>query len=256
VAGTKQLTKDRTEIFVTGRFDNSSSFMEMRDRNLQNKTLDTIGRKLIASAMLRDGEIEEIAVKPDLFQNVRTQIRSNQNAAPEAWGFSSFLKYRLVFGSVFAAVFCLGIIGFYLEQRTADFVSYSIRVPEPKPDKARPEITPQVIVKGFTAGRADLISEESPTVQRTVYKQPEPYRPAVQRASMQQSLPDVEFYPVTYTGDAGETARGGRVIRVDVPRSTLFAMGVDVPLENESATLKADLLVGPDGITRAIRLVE
>ena len=62
--------------------------------------------------------------------------------------------------------------------------------------------------------------------------------------------------PVTYTGDNGESARGGRVIRVEVSRATLFAMGINVPLENESPTVKADLLVGPDGVTRAIRLVE
>jgi hypothetical protein len=46
------------------------------------------------------------------------------------------------------------------------------------------------------------------------------------------------------------------VIRVDVPRSTLFAMGFPVSLENESPTVKADLLIGPDGATRAVRLVE
>jgi hypothetical protein len=33
-------------------------------------------------------------------------------------------------------------------------------------------------------------------------------------------------------------------------------MGMNVPLENESPTVKADILVGPDGVTRAIRLVE
>jgi hypothetical protein len=65
-----------------------------------------------------------------------------------------------------------------------------------------------------------------------------------------------DFYAVSYAGDPHETERGGRIVRVDIPRSTLFAMGINVPLENESATVKADLLVGSDGVTRGIRVVE
>jgi hypothetical protein len=33
-------------------------------------------------------------------------------------------------------------------------------------------------------------------------------------------------------------------------------MGVALPLENENAVVAAELLVGQDGVTRAIRLVE
>jgi hypothetical protein len=65
-----------------------------------------------------------------------------------------------------------------------------------------------------------------------------------------------DFYALSYAGDPNETERGGRIVRVDVPRSTLFAMGIDVPLENESETVKADLLIGSDGVTRAIRVVK
>jgi hypothetical protein len=64
------------------------------------------------------------------------------------------------------------------------------------------------------------------------------------------------FYAVSYAGDPHETERGGRIVRVDIPRLTLFAMGVDIPLENERDTVRADLLVGSDGVTRAIRVVE
>ena len=32
-------------------------------------------------------------------------------------------------------------------------------------------------------------------------------------------------------------------------------MGIRVPLENDSDTVKADVIVGPDGVPRAVRLV-
>ena len=65
-----------------------------------------------------------------------------------------------------------------------------------------------------------------------------------------------DFYALSYAGDPNETERGGRIVRVDIPRSTLFAMGIDVPLENETESVKADLLIGSDGVTRAIRVVK
>lgn len=65
-----------------------------------------------------------------------------------------------------------------------------------------------------------------------------------------------EFYALSYAGDPNETERGGRIVRVDIPRATLFAMGFDLPLENESETVRADLLVGSDGVTRAVRVVK
>ena len=80
-------------------------------------------------------------------------------------------------------------------------------------------------------------------------------QPRVERASYTPA-PENDFVAVTYVGDGAESTRGGRVIRVDMARSTLFAMGFPVSLENESPTVKADLLIGPDGATRAVRLVE
>ncbi len=68
--------------------------------------------------------------------------------------------------------------------------------------------------------------------------------------------PDIEFYPITYTGDLNDTVRGGRVVRVEMSRASLFAMGINVPLENGAEVLKADLLIGPDGVTRAVRLAK
>jgi hypothetical protein len=46
------------------------------------------------------------------------------------------------------------------------------------------------------------------------------------------------------------------VIRVAVKPSQLSSMGVAVPAAASSARVKADVLVGQDGVARAVRLVE
>lgn len=232
----------------------------MRNRKFNNLELDTIGKRLVESGALSESEIDRIAASPSLFDGVRARIALEQQpAASEKIGFASYFRQdRFAYGSAFAAVLMATVFGIYLQQNPSVHVSNAIHVPVQSPEAARSKITPQVIVKGFTQGRAEIFDEpvtEDPVVQRAIYRQPEPVGPTVQQASFRQEQTK-EFYPVTYTGDGGESARGGRVIRVDVPRSTLFAMGMDLPLENESPTVKADLLIGPDGVTRAIRLVE
>lgn len=63
------------------------------------------------------------------------------------------------------------------------------------------------------------------------------------------------FIPLTYAGGGG-ASEGGMIVRVEVPRATLVALGLPLdPVRGESR-VTADLLVGDDGITRAIRLVQ
>jgi hypothetical protein len=62
------------------------------------------------------------------------------------------------------------------------------------------------------------------------------------------------FIPLTYSGGAASDA-GSMVVRVEVPRATLLSLGLPLNLERGNSHVKADLLVGDDGITRAIRFV-
>jgi len=84
------------------------------------------------------------------------------------------------------------------------------------------------------------------------------YSPAPRRAPQRPiQVPanddDSGFYPVSYAGN--EALAGGRIVRMDIPRAQAFAMGIRVPLENDSETVRADVIVGPDGVPRAVRLV-
>ena len=74
------------------------------------------------------------------------------------------------------------------------------------------------------------------------------------RVPMVKTQPTMEFIPLVYTGDPNESINGGRVIRVEMSRASLFAMGVNIPIENGTELVKADLLVGQDGVPRAIRM--
>jgi hypothetical protein len=63
-----------------------------------------------------------------------------------------------------------------------------------------------------------------------------------------------DFFPLTYGGDQ-KPMESGEVIRIRMPRSALIAFGLPVNVERADVPVKADLLVGEDGLARAIRFV-
>ena len=66
--------------------------------------------------------------------------------------------------------------------------------------------------------------------------------------------PPAEF--VLVPGAAALPAReSGSLVRMDVPVSMLPSLGLTPPA-GSGATVKADVIVGQDGLTRAVRLVD
>ena len=63
-----------------------------------------------------------------------------------------------------------------------------------------------------------------------------------------------EFIPLTYAADP-QTLRNGLLVRVEVPRATLLAMGLPLNAERAAAKIKADVMMGEDGVAYAIRFV-
>lgn len=235
--------------------------MAMRKRSLNNTEIDAIGKKLFAASKLTASEIDRIASDPALFDGVLGRIRSETETPEKTHRPASFASgRRLVLGLAGAVLLSLGGLAIFLEQKRIGAVfTTGIQDPVERPVAARPELTPQVrFVKGFTQGRAETMNQVSePTVFRPArLRKDRPARPHVDPSLNSPLDENNEFVAVTFTGDAGESARGGRVVRLDIPRSTLFAMGFNVSLENASPTVTADLLIGPDGVTRAVRFVE
>jgi hypothetical protein len=63
------------------------------------------------------------------------------------------------------------------------------------------------------------------------------------------------FIPLTYLNNA-TAADGGVMLRVEVARDRLAAMGLPLNLDRYGETIKADIIMGDDGVARAIRLVQ
>ena len=63
-----------------------------------------------------------------------------------------------------------------------------------------------------------------------------------------------DFIPLVQGGRFGQ-ADGGHLVRVELPRSAMVSFGLPVNFERAGGRVKADVLLGDDGIARAIRFV-
>jgi hypothetical protein len=64
-----------------------------------------------------------------------------------------------------------------------------------------------------------------------------------------------DFIPVIY-GGAVNLAEGGRMVRVQLPRLAMASFGLPVHMDRVNEKVKADVLVGVDGLAQAIRFVQ
>jgi anti-sigma factor RsiW len=99
-------------------------------------------------------------------------------------------------------------------------------------------------------------------------RQPEAARPPVQRtielAMLQPQADSDGFIPLpnsaglTASDAAGDAADQDDVnlVRVEVPRSAMIALGLDVSADRAEELVEADVLLGSNGIARAVRFLD
>jgi hypothetical protein len=64
-----------------------------------------------------------------------------------------------------------------------------------------------------------------------------------------------DFMPLGYLNPA-LLQDGGQIVRVEVPRTTMASFGLPVNMDRYNERVKADVLVGVDGVPHAIRFVQ
>ena len=63
------------------------------------------------------------------------------------------------------------------------------------------------------------------------------------------------YQPLTYLAEAS-ASESEQVVRIRIPRSSLVRFGMPVNPERADELVKADVVVGDDGLARAIRVVQ
>ena len=246
----------------------------MNRRNLQNKELDRIGRKLLDAAKARREEIEQIADSPMLFDSIKARIEierrsRNLKSASGSWANLQIWNWQnasaMVLFLLIAGVISLVVLGKFVQRQQIEKAAAPDTKSQFEQIKTQPlQMPPQIPEESpvFVKTKNPEIKSQKITEQKVFIKNATKLqKPAVRKPNQQQKLQPKqiesggEFYALAFTGNPVETGEELQIVRAELSRSSLFALGVNLPIENETEKIKTDLLVGTDGVARAIRLV-
>jgi len=220
--------------------------------NMQSKKerLDRIGQGVLEASRMPDGEIEEIVAAPHLFRSVQASIErertaeiSTNNGLRRRWSW----QLKAAASTALAAGLGVTVGVVVYTGKTSTMLTSSVI--HDQRDTA--EYAPEPFVENQTIG-----AEESGRIDRPVTQRAALAESRAPQKHRTETIEEVsEFYPITYT-DNQDSNDGGQLVRVELPRSSIAAMGIDPPVENESPKVKTDLLIGSDGVMKAVRFVK
>lgn len=214
---------------------------------------------MLRAAAVSSDEIENIVSSPMLFNSIRNRIEATRPGYEKA---GLFARFSLLTWNRAAVAFALAVI--FLAGTVAILVVAKRNRNIPANDEMAGHVRPVPTVTNpgpETVGPAPEVSGPRANVTALYKKEPPPraQKAVTHRASARNTDAPVfeaegEFYPVA--GTPGGMPQDGHVVRAEIPRSSLVAMGVDLPIEGSNEKIKTDLLVGSDGVVRGIRIVK
>jgi len=169
---------------------------------------------------------EEVEALPHVEEALREAFRRHHRA--RAW------RGRLVAGAIAASVVMLLVSA-----------AVWLRRPAPAPQPLASRVTPTAIPAPPQTASAAPAREE---LRAPVRRRTQAVRPRGTEVG-------TGFLPVA-GADPFEPLERGRLVRVRLPRVSLAAFGLPMNEDRAATTVTADVLLGEDGVARAIRFVQ
>jgi len=213
----------------------------------EEKAFEEFCREAVHSARADEEVINAAADSPFLFQRVRAQLAAQpEPPAKRGWlaalfGGARFPVWAMTATAV-AVLVATMLLARTMRQTTPEAPTPMVAMTPPGRPSMPINITP--------APAPEELRVMAAAARETARNH------FLRRSSIKRVEEEVttEYMPLTYVAYADE-ADGGHVVRVQVPRSALLTLGVQFGAAPSAELVKADLIVGDDGLARAIRLV-
>ena len=229
-------------------------------QNLSEEKLDRFAKEIARNIILTDEEVDEVADSPRLWWQVRSRI-AEEKARHEK---QRFFIWRWQFAATGAfAVLIVATAAFWffnsLKMEIADVkgenqmavLNQKIELSsEIKPETPILQLSPIELKKSAIKTKtkmAQTVVKSKPANSFTATRKSPPTKnPALQKSEIATDFIALSYLPAT---------ESGQVVRVKVPRSMLVSLGVTTNVEKPSELINAEVIVGDDGATRAIRFL-
>ena len=128
----------------------------------------------------------------------------------------------------------------------------AVKQAQPQPKQENNNLAEELAVNVSDRGNSLPVRSKPPKrIHPTTLRRPA----SVPVANVANSEIATDFIPLRYTS-AASLQDGGQIVRVELPRSALANFGLPVNMDRYNERVKADVLVGVDGLAHAIRFVQ
>lgn len=223
-----------------------------------DQRLDDVCAELLLAVKVSEDEITATSGSSDLYEGLRLRIadiggrtgrqtsRQTTRTRYERWlNLYAALVDRprsLALATAAAILLLLAVTVFVLPPAPLS----TRQIAQPSTEPIAPKAQPQTQVATQV--------EDQGLIHPALNQQPRSSRRRGQPASRATEVA-TDFLPLTFVDDS-RAQESGHVVRVKVPRSALIAFGVPMNMERAGELITADLVVGDDGLARAIRFVQ
>jgi len=260
----------------------------MSKHQLQNKRLDQLGRALLKAVRVNNDEIEKVVGSPQLFDSIKAQINDEKRSKRNEERFFgqktrilSYLRLQktiFAFGTLIVIILCAIVFIPHKDesrQITKLLIEPQIQSHNTGSEKAESFLPPSIKETRLETSRkitrkisreTNIETKVSPP-KKLVNTEQIAFKPVKPKLSTNLPIPkqfksqskDENPSPQVFYSLAGNWESEGedlKIVQTEISTSDLLALGVNFPIENETVKIKANLLVGADGIARAIKFVE
>lgn len=215
-------------------------------------------RQILQTARAGQDEIEAAVNAPFLFQRIRNQIAAEGNSSRQ----TAIANNRNLFSSFFASfnwrwgwaipATALVLFGFVMVVKRSNS---EVNKPNEIVVNKSPEFAPPTPIATQAGEQVNEVAPRNTKVIKAAYhpRAKRVSRPSTTTTEAAEAVTD--FLPLTYLSEAA-AADSGHVVRVEVPRTMMASMGVPTNRERHAEFVKADVIIGDDGLARAIRFVQ
>lgn len=219
-------------------------------KEISDQQLDRILRSLVNDGAVGESEIDSIAESPKLWWAVQANIAREREVQAAPWPPRIAKWWRWVaLAGPFAALL-IGAVFFFGSRRGTTVEPLATVFPERPAETATPtSVAPTAREEAslpVVAASTPLPRVMKPAVKRPVERRAN----EIAKTSPVKEI-KTDFIALSYA----QTPASGQILRVKVPRSTMVSVGLVSHVEEPSRLVDAEVLVGDDGMTHAIRFI-
>jgi hypothetical protein len=245
--------------------------MKVMKKQLSDEQFDALMRTLVNESAADEAMLTEIADSPTIWWGVQRKINEQKDTTLSAWPpVGKFLRWLMIGVPVTAAAVL--IISFFVFRPAPD--NGKDTVAAVSPSTSMMQQAPEIVSPGDNAISAHTKEAFKDSVLTATKSVKESTKPLARQISTKLIAPvrtalvktteltakaskskkeeiKTEFIALSYARDP----ESGQIVRVKVPSSMMVSLGLVTSVKTPSEMIDAEVLVGDDGLTRAIRFI-